>query len=415
MKALGMISGVGSMLIGAKAQGWDIIGNIEWRPYYHTGTFEYNFPGAFMVKTLADLDMDQEDKCMNLDLIIGHTECGNFSNLRAVKREGDIGDIPEFVEAVQKLKPKFFVMDNLPKSLLGANAKYWAESFPEYDIHFEWINNFGYGNIQKHRRRLFVIGSLKELGFYFIPGEQENKDTMRTRLSGIPDSVLNNDPLDLDAPYTHWSRYHIDPSFVTNKSMEDNKITLREFQDFLKDYKPYEVLQYYNRKGEQKKRIGFHLVDIDRAAPVISGGGCPGCDNHFRSDTLMPFTIRERARIQGCPDDFVFLPTGITTTIPERKMLIKQTGKFMPVEFCTFATGQIKAFLMRRRNEYDYTGKRLTKPNPVIDENKFNYCQTVGYTNQKKVCQFCGSKEFCKTHKNTQLTLWPEFSKTASK
>ena len=55
MKALGMICGIGSMLIGAKRQGYDIVGNIEWRPGYWTGTFEHNFPGAFMVKNLKSL------------------------------------------------------------------------------------------------------------------------------------------------------------------------------------------------------------------------------------------------------------------------------------------------------------------------------------------------------------------------
>src|SRR5574344_1683906 len=85
LKALGMISGVGSMLIGAKRQGYDIVGNIEWRQYYHTGTFEHNFPGSFMVDTLEEVTPEQIESCQDLDLIIGHTECGNFSNLRVNK------------------------------------------------------------------------------------------------------------------------------------------------------------------------------------------------------------------------------------------------------------------------------------------------------------------------------------------
>ena len=40
LKALSFIGGIGSMLIGAKRQDYEIIGNVEWRDYYHTGTFE---------------------------------------------------------------------------------------------------------------------------------------------------------------------------------------------------------------------------------------------------------------------------------------------------------------------------------------------------------------------------------------
>ena len=60
--------------------------------------------------------------------------------------QGDKGDIPQFVEAVQKLRPKFFVMDNLPKSLIVADWAWYMENLPDYDIHFEvgqqlWIGN----------------------------------------------------------------------------------------------------------------------------------------------------------------------------------------------------------------------------------------------------------------------------------
>lgn len=404
MKALGMICGVGSMLIGAKRQGYDIVGNIEWRQYYHTGTFEYNFPGSFMIDRLEDLDREKLQECQDLDLIIGHTECGNFSNLRADKNtaidRGDKGDIPQFVEAVQKLRPKFFVMDNLPKSLIVADWAWYMENLPDYDIHFEWINNYGYGNVQKNRKRLFVIGSLRELGFYFIPGEFEHDTTVLERVSEISPDAENNDKLDLDAIYGGWTRYQFDPSYI-GKSVDENRMTLREFQSRIKDYPNNINFPYFNKKGEQKFKIGFSKINVDGPAMVLSGGGA--CyDNHFRSDTLYPFTIRERAKIQGCPDDFVFFPKGVTQTGKQYGSLIKQTGKFMPVEFCTFITQQIKDFLGGTRKEEDYSQKRLINPNNYVDQNKYDFCQMVGYSNQEKVCKFCGSKKYCELIKQKE-------------
>ena len=63
------------MLIGAKQQGYEILGNIEWRKYYHTGTFERNFPGGFMIDHLKDLTPEQIEKSKGVDVILGHTEC----------------------------------------------------------------------------------------------------------------------------------------------------------------------------------------------------------------------------------------------------------------------------------------------------------------------------------------------------
>lgn len=405
MKALGMICGIGSMLIGAKRQGYNIIGNIEWRQYYHTGTFEYNFPGSFMIDKLEDLDEEKFEQCRDLDLIIGHTECGNFSNLRSNKNNaidtGDKGDIPQFVEAVQKLRPKFFVMDNLPKSLIVVDWAWYMEKLPDYDIHFEWVNNHGYGNLQKNRKRLFVIGSLKGLGFYFIPGEFEHDTTIIERLEEISPDAENNERLDLDSVYSGWSRYHFDPNYI-DKSVDENRITLRELQGFLKDLPLNNIIPYYNRKGERKLRIGFYPIDVNGHAGVLSGGGAPSLDNHFRSDTLYPFTIRERAKIQGCPDDFVFLPKGVNKQNKDYQNLIKQTGKFMPVEFCTFITQQIKDFLEGNRKDEDYTQKRLINPNIYVDQNKYDFCQMGGYSAQEKVCEFCGSKKYCELVKQKE-------------
>lgn len=67
----------------------------------------------------------------------------------------------------------------------------------------------------------------------------------------------------------------------------------------------------------------------------------------------------------------------------------------MPVEFCTFITGQIKDFLEGVRGDEVYTQKRLIANNNYIDENKFKFCENVGYSNQIKVCEFCGSKNYC--------------------
>lgn len=402
MKVLGVFGGIGSMMIGAKQQGYEVIGNIEERPMFFTGTFEANFPGAFMVNSIGDLTQEQKERCKDIDLILGHPKCGSFSTLRHVNetledaRKELAGNFEKFINSVNYFKPKFFAIDNLPKSLTEFTYKDWSEKLPDYDIHFEYISNRNYGNVQL-RKRLFIIGSKKELGFYFIPSEFENNETLLERINKISPDAPNNQQWKKSDIVEGWYRHEFVKDFVAYKTPED-RITYEEFAEFLKPQKLNKPIVCYNKKQQLTSRLGKTVIDINGMAKTVTGGNT-GHHYMFRSDTFMPFTIRERAKIGGCPDDFIFLPNQENEIKSWHNDLIHQTGKFMPVEFTTFLTKQIKDFLEGKRDESTYTKQRLVKSKEEVDENKYLYCKNVGYTNQEKVCEFCGCKEYCKKRK----------------
>lgn len=385
MRALGMTCGVGSMLIGAKQAGFDITGNIEWRPYYHTGTFEYNFK-APMVRRLEDATYSMKK---DVDLIMGHTECGNFSNLRCKKdaKLGDCADIPLFIEAINEIRPKYFVHDNLPKSLIAFPMKLWAEALPDYDLFPEWISNYHYGNAQINRKRFFMIGALKTENFIFRPGEYEHETLLRDVLVGLP--PRRNHP---KINHIHWKNEDImrgwgPHNFDLTRGKEH--VTLEDFKKVIKDYPDKKNFAYYNRFGEQKLRPGYSKIVLDNYAPVMTGGGSAP-DNHYRSDTLTPLTMRERARIQGCPDDFIFQPLNYMNDKKTYMDVYKQIGKFMPVEFCNYVSELILANVSMQAC-IRITGKRFIKNNPFVNEAKKWYCENVSYGEyQEEVCQACG-------------------------
>lgn len=393
MKALGMISGIGSMLIGAKEQGYEIVGNIEWRKYYWTGTFERNFPGAFMVHTVKDLTPEQAEACKGVDLLIGHTECGNFSVLNTqFRRVGHFSDIPQFVEAIQMFGPKTFAMDNLAPSLREFTPKWWHNMLPEYDIFFQWVGNWNYGNPQANRRRLFVIGARKELGFYFVPGERpgHRTDKLGKRIADIPEDVPNNGTLKDDDWAEPFCRYMFDRDLSPEEGKEH--MTFAEFREAVKDIPAGQTFTIYNKSGKAMPKIGYRKVPLNKYAPLLHARPAS-----FREDNCQPFTIRERARIQGCPDWFVFVPEDARPGTPEYTKLIVQTGKFMPVEFCTYLTGYIKWFLEGNVPEHypASTHQRCLHPNDEVNNAQWEWCGDYDYTNQEKACEWCGSQEGC--------------------
>jgi len=87
LKAIGLTCGIGSLLVGAKQAGFKVVGNIEWRTYYGKPdtqgrtTFGENFGGALFKNRISHLSPQEIERCMELDLAMGHPECGNYSQL----------------------------------------------------------------------------------------------------------------------------------------------------------------------------------------------------------------------------------------------------------------------------------------------------------------------------------------------
>jgi len=319
--------------------------------------------------------------------------CGNFSILNNDRsKQNEENDIGEFVEKIAEVKPKFFLMDDLYKSLGVYPAEFYANLLPDYDLFFEPISNYHYGNIQKHRKRFFVVGARKELNFTWIPGEKP--DHGQTTWDKI------GDLFDGDIPEINHRR--VDPNDIAKSFKDDagdgHYLTYGQLAQKFMDIPPGKNLPYINKKGETKIRIGYVRIYEDKHCHVLYGGGAQGYPGAYHPRTGLPLTIRERARIQGFPDEFKFDLVGI-----DAKKLshyeVKITGKAMPLEFCRYAT---KLFVAHLEGSTDFddqaTGQRFYGNIPeMITEEKEKYCENHGYTNQEKACNNCWHADRCIT------------------
>lgn len=340
MRAIGIACGAGSMLIGAKQAGFEVIGNLEWRDFSGTGTFEKYFDAPTWT-----LEESIPKKAKGVDLLMGHPSCGKFSCLSHtnVKNDSNKGtpDILRFVESVARLKPRFFAMDNLFKSLEFFTIQDWTRMLPEYDLFPEIVFNYGYGCSQRGRTRLFMIGSLKGERFTFVPGERFDWLTSRMfigDLSRESDWNSNHVVMSDDEIVRGWDRRR-----VHWPGQPWAKLTLGEFKEYIKKYPAQVNFEYYQARLKKfNRRPGFSIMDLDRQTRTITSGGRNAVDNMYRQDTLDPLTIREKARLQGAPDDFVFLPRDYKQ-FHWRRSVYQQVGRFIPVQFCRFLSEQILA------------------------------------------------------------------------
>lgn len=398
MKAIGITCGIGSLLVGAREAGFEVLTNIEWRDYYRTtddmgrNTYSTNF-GAPIVPSLDGLPLEEIERLMNADLAMGHPECGRYSQLSgSVKnreqRALDPADIPLFVGMVARLKPRYFVMDDLPKSFPAYPMEKYAEALPEYDLFPEWVSNWGYGNVQKGRNRMFMIGSLKKEHWVFIPGEAAHNLQVKDVIGDLPEpraglNTPNHEPFDLE----------LDCLRALNMGGYRKKNSWRAVKEYFADKGGGYTLDYERIDGSVVKRIGFLKGHWEGPSHVLTGGNA--ILHHLRNE---PYTIRERARIQGFPDDFIFYSTKLNDrgewNHDLNMHMVKQTGKAMPVQFATYVAKQIAAQI--RGNHFKAPpGERVLDPNPFVDEAKSWYCENVGYANQQRACSACWLYDQC--------------------
>jgi DNA (cytosine-5)-methyltransferase 1 len=407
LTALGFTSGIGSMLIGARDAGFSVLGNIEWRDYYRYvdsdghNTFTENFPGAFFTRGFRDMDpfVEYDLRRRRIDLAMGHPECGkysllNSSNKKRLDDKRDAGDIPLFLEYVADLKPRYFVMDDLPQSFIALPMKRYHELLPEYDLFPEWISNYNYGNPQKHRRRMFMIGSLKTENYTFVPGEKDDYSNW-TVLERIGDIESMYGLLPNHDPHVTTGR----SSRFCNMRHHGDRPNWGEVQTFFKKYqKEGANFRYYGPNGI-KVRPSLIRIKYDYPSPVITGG-----NPHMHPTICLPLTIRERARIQGFPDDFVFYGTkfneqGEWEHNNHNMIMVKQTGKAMPIEFNRFVANQIATHI--RGKKIKASNQRYLKPDFHISKAKTWYCENIGYANQEKACKSCWLYESCDLPRKT--------------
>lgn len=394
LKALGITSGIGSMLVGARDMGFEVVGNVEWRDYYrfkaspdHPSTFVENFPGAFMARGPKDID---DMIIPPIDFAAGHPECGRYSNLSFSVQGGtyqetrgkDVSDLPLFLKYVAQFRPRFFLMDDLPASFGPLPMSEYVRMLPDYDLFPEWISNWGYGNIQKYRNRMFIVGALKSEKFAFVPGEEEHSLVLCDIISDLvdipeEDRIPNHAGVELDYA----------PGRYVNMNYYGHRPTWRQISQSNQDLLPN--LNYFSPAGEEKKRPGTRSPNWDGYCPVLSGGFNP-----LHPLRKLPMTIRERARIQGFPDDFIFYSDdqGPYREVWEPynsdgQRAIKQTGKAMPLQFCNFVAAQVKAHIEGK--PFKASGRRILKPNPMVDEAKREFCELSGYANWKEVARNC--------------------------
>ena len=283
-----------------------------------------------------------------VDVIIGGPPCQSFSSLGRAKDDNGMRDDPRnylfesYVKILNHFMPKFFVFENvtglLTAKLNGEHIvnRITKELSAHYNVKLNVLNSANYG-VPQIRKRVIIIGVHKDIPLdidnvyssivktHYDPemSEEARKGlkkyvTVRDAIEELPPilpgqgskSILfksnrNNEFLrkivkkDFDVLLDHVARNHND------KDIERYRVMSKEHWTF------QELLQNRPDLNHEKQRVfgnsytvqWWDLPSKTIIAHLYKDGNQFIHPDHTQGRT---FTVREAARIQSFPDDFVF-------------------------------------------------------------------------------------------------------------
>jgi DNA (cytosine-5)-methyltransferase 1 len=312
LRVLDLFSGCGGLSFGFAKSGFEIVAGLDnWSD--SLVTFEKNHPGSKgVVFDLGDFNKKELDKIVSgkIDVVVGGPPCQGFSisgkrNPEDPRNKLYIG----FVEVVKYLKPKAFLLENVPNlvSMSGGKIKdSIINDFIElgYDVKYKILLASDYG-VPQNRRRVVFVGMLKKNDFEFPEGkykEAQYKITSKQAISDLPEGSVEDGATNGVKPKSEYQKLMRKKTgkIFNHQISEHNKKTIDTIA-LVPDGGNYKDLPE-NLQDTRKVNIAWTRYNSCKPSNTIDTGH----RHHFHYKYNRIPTVRESARLQSFPDDFIF-------------------------------------------------------------------------------------------------------------
>lgn len=292
----------------------------------------------------------------NVDLIIGGPPCQAYSIAGRVRDKNGMKDdyrnylFESYVEVVKVFKPKYFVFENVegmlsakPGGILITERIKQAFNDAGYDITSSLRSNAlfdtSFYNVPQRRKRVIIFGvrssgtSHKEINFFYEKLKElgtEFPKKANEAFVGLPELFPN----DKESKPSHVCKEHHtvsnhEPRYHSKRDIEIFKILAEDIEKGSNKYTNTQALikLYKEKTGKSSKFHKYHVIRRDLPSNTIPAHLYKDGLRHIHPDPKQArsITVREAARIQSFPDDFVFLGS--------RGDQYKMIGNAVPPEF----------------------------------------------------------------------------------
>jgi DNA (cytosine-5)-methyltransferase 1 len=384
MKSVELFAGAGGLAMGVSRAGFDPVAVVEWDKWAYDTIRENKKRGLDPISRwplmMGDVrKFPYENIREPIDLVSGGPPCQPFS--LGGKHRGQLDDrdmFPAAVRAVRELSPRAFLIENVKGLTRTAFAHYFeyirlqlrhpeqvAKTFETWRGHFarlqrhdargktcgvqynvvtRLLNAADYGVPQK-RERVFIVGFRGDLCVEWSPPSATHSE----------DALLWNQWRSGE----YWERHGVPKSERSaNRRARARALALRSppslspwltVRDAISDLPDPErratrasSLSNHNFMPGARSYPGHTGSPLDEPAKTLKAGdhGVPGGENMLRrpDGSIRYFTVRESARLQTFPDDYLF--HGSWTEI------MRQLGNAVPVTLAEIVASSIQRQLV---------------------------------------------------------------------
>lgn len=340
--AMSLFCGAGGCSLGFKKAGYDIIFATD-IDETAIRTYQDNFPDTpVKVADINQLHFEELLKELKmlpgkLDFLIGGPPCQGFSTAGLRFWEDPRNSLlKSYVMALDKIRPKWFLMENVEGLLTANTGLYLFEAAKAlidlgYRIRIEKVYAQEYG-IPQRRKRVFIIGTRLNLDFelpeptIIVTGQifRHSEVTLRHTISGLPNPTNNIQSVCQyeTMPASEWEVQLRNGAQSVTDHLVPHLTPLQLAR--IRQLKPGQTMKDLPLELQHpsfQKRSNRRVKD---GTPSANRGGAPSSLKRLIFDepclTITsaatrefihpcqdrPLTIREAARIQTFPDSFRF-------------------------------------------------------------------------------------------------------------
>ncbi len=348
LNVLDLFCGCGGLSCGFERAGYDILIGID-NDAKALETFELNHNGTKSIcGDITEITYKKDIKPLinnkEIDVIIGGPPCQGMSLSGPRKFDDPRNKLYlSYIRLVEEIKPKAFVIENVPGlvALFGGQIK---DSIIKkffgmgYNIQYKILCAADYG-VPQNRKRVVFVGTKK--GEFTYPEPFSEKVTCSMALLDLP-------PLEYELG-DEIAEYASEPLNDYQKLMREKSTVVKNHIAAAHSEKVRTIISLVPDGGNYKdlpeeyiKSRNFHVAwtrfASDKPAPTIDTGH----RHHFHYKYNRVPTVRECARLQSFPDNFVF--------IGNKTQQFRQVGNAVPPLMAQVIAEQLKKELKEDGN-----------------------------------------------------------------
>jgi len=332
-RVIDLFAGVGGLSLGFEQMGFDVVLANEYDESIANAYRENHKETKMIVGDITELDLQKTfgSYANSIDVVIGGPPCQGFSQKGQRKTIHDERNFlfKYYVKVVELVKPRYFVMENVP-NLLTAEGGYFRKEIEElfnsmgYQLNMGVLNAADYG-VPQNRKRAVIIGKLNGEALN-LPVVHEQKVTIWDAISdlaylesgqGQEEQEYKKEP---DSDYQKRLRKGSEVLYnhvVTNHS----KIALERLA-MIPENAGKEVLPSEHLTKSIYSGTWTRMRKDEISVTITTRFDTPSSGKFTHPFLNRAITVREAARIQSFPDTFRF--------VGNKGSQMKQVGNAVP-------------------------------------------------------------------------------------